>query len=187
MEQWRTDPMATDPTATDPRLSMAPADELASRLVTVESFQASIRHADAKAGALFSGLSALLMLATGDLPAARMACRMGTAPRSGLVLCGVMLLAGTVVSAARLAAAIHPRFAGADRDANRFAFPSVARHGYLDGSQVSKQLQEAATLAQLLAGIAVAKHRQVARAVPWLTLAACSALGWATLAGWYGA
>lgn len=164
---------------------LAPADELRIRLHTVDSFQASIRHADAKAATLLTTHAALATLLTADVGGIRAIGRAGAAPTLALAAVGVMFLLSTVMAAIRLLGAVRPRL-GTPTRPNRFAFPGVARDGYAVDAAATIQLDEAADLAQLLARVATVKYQHVARSLPWLAATAIGAAGWLCLAGWYG-
>lgn len=163
---------------------LSAADELVSRLCTIDSFQASIRHADAKAAALLSALAALVAVAAGHLAGLRHCCQAGSAPLGGCVVVGTAFVAGSVLTSIRLLGAVRPRLPELPAG-NRFAFPSVARSGYPAAGAVSAQLAEAAMLARLLADIATAKHRAVARSLPWLMMVCVAAMVWLALTGWF--
>jgi hypothetical protein len=164
-----------------PRATPRRADTLDVVLRTAESFQSSIRHADAKVAALCS--------VEGGLAAAVVSRAPRTMPgpagwwTAALVTAGVLYLIGTLVAAWHLASAARPRLT-APAGTNRFSFPAVAagcvRWDRVDG------MAEASALVTTLARIALTKHRQVARAVPWLATAATGAFGWLLLTGWAG-
>ncbi|WP_203655837.1 hypothetical protein [Actinocatenispora rupis] len=164
-----------------PRVQGRRADTLDVALRTAESFQASIRHADAKVAALLSvegGLAAAVV--------ARSPRTLSGQPgwlTAAMVTAFVVYLVGAAIAGWHLATAVRPRLTPPARS-NRFSFPAVAtgsvRWDRADG------MAEASALVATLAGIALAKYGRVARAVPWLATCAAGAFGWLFLTGWTG-
>lgn len=131
------------------------------------SLQATIGRADAKARVLLGLEGGLAMVVLQQLPTLEVISLPLLACLGAL---GIAWLAGLTVSSWHLLKVIVPRLTGSER-ANRFAFPTARPSTADPGSQ----RDEAWDLVSVLAGIALAKHNRVRRAVPPLVVASAAA------------
>ena len=122
----------------------------------------------------------------GNVHTVRHAAESGTWPLTALLVAAAVFVLSTLCATIRLVCAFRPRLPDLGSP-NRFAFPSVARSGCHDEEiDPGSALAEADELAQALARIALSKHREVLRSLPWLVSAFSATLGWLALAGWFG-
>lgn len=149
-------------------------------LATVDSFQASIRHADAKA---------LALLAAGGGTAATVADRvLPTMFEAGPVIVVLTVFLVTVMAVAavattgRLVMSLRPRLAGAG-GANRFGFPDLVADGRPAAACVQRHRDEAWDFAVALARIALTKHLLIRSCFPWFVTMLGSAAGAVAVSG----
>ncbi|WP_158891099.1 Pycsar system effector family protein [Amycolatopsis anabasis] len=141
------------------------AGELTTALATITLFQGAVQHADEKVRTLVAVqgmLTALLTVQFGLL-----ANSTGAAPARGLAFALLGLFAvAFAVSSHQLVQALRPRLPGTSGD-NRFAFPAVATFDRTWAPQgtARNQGEQAREVAQLLAELAMRKHRHVRRSL----------------------
>ncbi len=102
--------------------SLRLAERLAGRLDTIDSFQTSIRHADAKTTTLLTALAGMAALVAGNVHTVRHAAESGTWPLTALLLAAGTYVLSTLCAAIRLINAFRPRLPDLGSP-NRFAFP----------------------------------------------------------------
>jgi hypothetical protein len=153
-----------------PRTASAePRRQLALALRTIDSIQASIRHADTKVGVLLGAQGGMAAAVWDRAPSL-----IGAADpvRVAAVMLGLTFLVGLALSSWHLAMAMLPRVAG-PRRFSRFAFPSLAETRRPPApSNAGRLCDEAWSHASVLARIAMAKHRRVRRGLAGLAVAA---------------
>jgi hypothetical protein len=156
-------------------------------LRTADSFQHSIRHADAKIAAVFSCVCGTAGFAATQGGSAAEILAGGRPYLVAAVLLTIATVIGIGHASWHLATALRPQLTGpataGPARANRFGFPSLAGSTGPPGpANAAQQAEEGWELAMLLARIAMVKHRKVQRSLPWAALAATGAAGWQVLA-----
>ncbi|MGN9811535.1 Pycsar system effector family protein [Micromonospora sp. BQ11] len=144
-------------------------------LATAASLQTSIRHADTKALALLA-IEGGVATAVVDRALPHL---IGRAPIAVLpaALLVILFVVGLAPAAWLLVLALRPRIDGAG-SANRFAFPDLVRaKGSPSVASIRRHRDDVWGLVTVLARIAMEKHLQVRRSLPWLMVATASAAG----------
>ncbi|MFY1635530.1 hypothetical protein ACN27F_20025 [Solwaraspora sp. WMMB335] len=145
---------------------LTPKEELEVACAMAASFQANIQHADGKGGmlaVLVSGVVTLMITQAEQL-------RSGVSGSSPTAVALIVALSVSAVALAvtglQLAAVLRPRLTPPN-PVNRFAFPSLANRVRRPtiGSTTADLCVEAWALNELLAAIALAKHRRIMSAV----------------------
>lgn len=142
-------------------------------MATESSLQTSIRHADTKVIALLTVGGAVVVTAA-ERAAPLIHANAGALFGIAVALAAVMLV-GLVAATVQLLMAMRPRL-DAPSETNRFGFAGIMRSASPPlRASIAHQRDEAWAFVKALAGIAMAKHRQVRRSLPWLLVSMASA------------
>jgi hypothetical protein len=149
-----------------------PADELATTLTTVSLFHGAVLHADDKARTVVA-IQTMLMATVAAQSAFLVAS--GAARAAQLVILAIFAT-GYVQSSCHLLRALLPRMAPTSMY-NRFAFPSVSTGPGAMQLPIQEQCVHAYEVSQILARLAMVKHRHIRRAIYGTCVLFVSAIG----------
>jgi hypothetical protein len=164
--------------------SLEPLEDLSIAVSLSAAAQTSIQHADTKAATLLTGLVGLAALVSSESGVAAAAMRVGLVATGCMAGLWAAFVIGGLVAVWHLGRCLTPRLTGpVSPTGNRFALPDLGTHGRPCGlPTVGEQRDDAWSVAEVLAGIAMQKFRAVRASLPWIATAAVGSVGWVCLA-----